>query len=123
MTISDWQKKVFEGMRAKGFHDDVAPFPARLTAGWRLALIGTEVAEATQEVKRHVPLSQGATLTGDQKLRVAPEMADIVIRVLDFCGVYGIDLESWVARKMEENMARPFKYGTPDAGKAVAGGA
>lgn len=39
------------------------------------------------------------------------ELADTVIRVFDFCGLQGIDLESHIIRKMEYNRSRPYKHG------------
>lgn len=42
---------------------------------------------------------------------IPSEMADIVIRVFDYCGYAGIDLEKAIAEKMEYNRTRPFKHG------------
>jgi NTP pyrophosphatase (non-canonical NTP hydrolase) len=42
---------------------------------------------------------------------IPSEMADIVIRVMDYCGYAGIDLEKAIAEKMEYNRTRPFKHG------------
>lgn len=42
---------------------------------------------------------------------VPSEMADIVIRVLHFCGKHGIDISRAVREKMLYNDSRPFKHG------------
>jgi NTP pyrophosphatase (non-canonical NTP hydrolase) len=42
---------------------------------------------------------------------IPSEMADVIIRVLHFCGKHGIDIESAVAEKMVYNDKRPFKHG------------
>jgi hypothetical protein len=42
---------------------------------------------------------------------VPSEFADIIIRVLDACGAYGIDIDEAVRLKMEFNRTRPFKNG------------
>lgn len=42
---------------------------------------------------------------------IPSEMADILIRVLDACGAYGIDIESAVRSKMEYNRTRPERHG------------
>jgi NTP pyrophosphatase (non-canonical NTP hydrolase) len=42
---------------------------------------------------------------------VPSEMADVIIRVLHFCGKYGIDIERAVSEKMAYNETRPFKHG------------
>lgn len=41
----------------------------------------------------------------------AVELADAVIRIADYCGHAGIDLESIIREKMEYNATRPYKHG------------
>ena len=42
---------------------------------------------------------------------IAVELADVVIRIADMCGLYGIDLEAAIAEKMEYNEKRPMRHG------------
>lgn len=42
---------------------------------------------------------------------IPSEMADVIIRVFDFCGAHGIDLERAVREKMMFNESRPYKHG------------
>lgn len=42
---------------------------------------------------------------------IPSELADILIRVLDVCGAYGIDIDSVVQEKMGYNRTRPFRHG------------
>lgn len=42
---------------------------------------------------------------------IPSEMADIMIRVLHFCGKHGIDIENAIEEKMAYNASRPFKHG------------
>lgn len=42
---------------------------------------------------------------------IPSECADLIIRVLHFCGKHKIDLETAVAEKMAYNDSRPFKHG------------
>lgn len=39
------------------------------------------------------------------------ELADLVIRVFDTCGAYGLDLEGMIKEKMAYNETRPHKHG------------
>ena len=39
------------------------------------------------------------------------ELADAVIRICDFCGLHGIDLEAAIEAKMEYNRGRPRRHG------------
>ncbi len=42
---------------------------------------------------------------------VEEELADVIIRVMDFCGHHSIDLGSAVYAKLMYNLSRPFKHG------------
>ena len=42
---------------------------------------------------------------------MAVEIADVVIRCLDFCGLYGIDLAAVVEAKMAFNEGREHLHG------------
>jgi len=42
---------------------------------------------------------------------VIHELADVVIRIMDMCGLYGMDLEAAIDRKMEYNKTRPYRHG------------
>lgn len=41
----------------------------------------------------------------------AAELADCVIRILDYCGAFGIDLGATIAAKHEYNITRPHRHG------------
>ena len=42
---------------------------------------------------------------------VAVEMADCIIRILDWCGKEGIDIDKIIRLKMEYNKTRPYRHG------------
>lgn len=42
---------------------------------------------------------------------IPSEMADVIIRVLHFCGKHKIDIEKAVTEKMAYNESRPHKHG------------
>lgn len=42
---------------------------------------------------------------------IPSELADVVIRIFDACGRYGIDLESAIREKMAYNATRPHRHG------------
>lgn len=136
-TISHLTKEAFENAKAKGFHDD----DEYVTAAHRLMLIVGEVNEAFEEIRsghdlvevyytydlvhagvkfKGLSLEQYEALTGSEpgldgvtgKPEGVPiEIADVVIRLFDFAGTYGIDLEQAVLGKMAFNTGRPYKHG------------
>jgi len=42
---------------------------------------------------------------------IPSELADIIIRVLDICGAYGVDIDAAVESKMEFNETREVRHG------------
>jgi NTP pyrophosphatase (non-canonical NTP hydrolase) len=92
----------------KGFHEYRPHFHLPGTGGTErdarhylslLALVGTEVAEACEEVRVW------------NREEFVKELADICIRVFDISAVAGVDLEAAILAKMEQNSSRPYKHG------------
>ena len=48
---------------------------------------------------------------GTKPCGIPSELADVVIRIFDFCGGNDIDLEKIILEKMEYNETRPYKHG------------
>ena len=42
---------------------------------------------------------------------IAAELADCIIRILDYCAWVGIDIEEVIATKHEHNKSRPYRHG------------
>jgi NTP pyrophosphatase (non-canonical NTP hydrolase) len=87
-----------------------------------LCLIHTEISEAVEDIREGKELNaflyKISNLATTDKysphlkpIGIPSEMADIIIRVLDFCGKHRIDIERAVLEKMEYNKTRPFKHG------------
>ena len=74
-----------------------------------LALIGTECSEAIDAYRDY----KLADIRGDngKPEGVRSELADIFIRLLDVCDIFGVDLEMEYERKMAFNRTRPFRHG------------
>lgn len=108
MKLNELRDKAHTTARAKGWHaegDGAGRAPALLIN------IHGEVSEAWEEYRRHAK-PDWTYLRGDGKPEGIPsEIADVIIRCLDFCGLYGIDIESAVTQKMAYNETRPFRHG------------
>lgn len=107
--------------------------------GMLLALIHSEVSEALEEYREghpsHVyyrlPQEQGEVDMSEQeydelqervkgRIQAEPrgigiELADVIIRVLDMCSHYGIDIDDAMKRKMAYNKIRPYRHGGKQA--------
>lgn len=92
-------RQVREMADAKGFSSD----PARI---WEmLALIHSEISEATDAYKKGQPLD-----------KVGEELIDAVIRILHLLSALNLNAEELFEHKMEVNWSRPYKYGTVRGG-------
>lgn len=103
LTISALVRESFERAQRKGFYD---PPPSVES---RLCLIHSEVSEALEAYRDD---AMATTLGEKGKPEGLPsELADIVIRVCDFAGHLGIDLEREIRLKSDFNETRPPKHG------------
>ena len=96
--LSSWNetaKEVHQNAVKKGFWD------AKRNQGEILALIHSEVSEALEELRK--PQAEGQ--------KVAEELADVVIRVMDYAVGYQYDVGKALLDKMEKNRWRPPKHG------------
>ena len=115
--------EAYRNSKAKGFHDqgDDATF------GDRIALMHSELSEALEEYRNGIPVGRvyfeggpggspldweyGITPTSEKPKGIPIELADVVIRIADFCGKHGIDLARAVKIKMAFNTTRPTRHG------------
>jgi len=66
-----------------------------------IALMHSELSEALEELRKE---------NCDMK-NVGEELADCIIRILDFCEGRGIDLQKLLEKKIKKNKKRPYKHG------------
>lgn len=106
MNISELCNLAYKNSREKGFHDTpLLPLEAFM-------LICSEVAEAAEEMRNGSPLYYfKETPIGAKPEGVAAELADVVIRVADYCGAHGINLEAAIIDKLAYNAKRAYKHG------------
>ena len=108
MNLNELRDKAHATAKSKGWHEyDGEPSTVQIVA-W-MALIHSEVSEATEEVR--VGNLKPRNSARSRPLGLPSELADVIIRVLDVCGALNIDIEEAVRLKMAYNETRPNRHG------------
>ena len=105
-TITEMVKDAHANAAEKGFWDEY-PHPATC-----IALMHSELSEALEKMREGAfPHEATTDFNTGKPIGVGIELADTVIRIADFCGAYGINLEQRILEKMEYNKGRERLHG------------
>ena len=118
--LNKLSKEIHQNARDKGWYDDERSF------GDVCSLIHSEVSEAFEEYRNGKEVGETYykcdmnnnncggvcdTCTLKKPEGVPSELADVIIRVLDYCGAEEIDIDEIVRIKMKFNSTRSYKHG------------
>ncbi len=103
--INELCKEAYQNSANHGFWKKERNF------GDDIALMHTELSEAYEEYRHHKAINEVYYEEDGKPCGIPSELADVVIRVFDFCGGNDIDLEKIILEKMEYNKKRPYKHG------------
>ena len=130
MNMNEWAKEIHANAVAHGWWESERELPEILM------LIVSELSESLEEYRAgrsmvwHACMFDGEPCSEDDiKCRywvngecsagyceqkpegIAVEVIDALIRILDWCGKEGLDVEALVKEKHEYNKTRPYKHG------------
>lgn len=99
-AINELAHDIHQGNRARGFWD------GERNKGEMIALIHSELSEALEGLRGNNTSDKLPLLTAEEE-----EMADVIIRVLDYSAGFGLNIGQAIAAKLEYNAKRPYKHG------------
>lgn len=125
-SVNDWVKECHAHAKAKGWWDGKERSPLEI-----FMLCVSELAEATEEVRTGKPaiyqLQTETIGTNNEQFMVIPgedewndslkpegeliEIVDCLIRIFDYAGKRGWDLEKALEMKAAYNQKRPYRHG------------
>lgn len=103
MNLKEIQAEVHSLAKEKGWWDS-----PRRTEVEIYMLIASEVFEALEDVRNNQPSKY---YEDSKPCGSSIELADTVIRIMDYCEYRGWDLEALIKEKHEFNKTRPYKHG------------
>lgn len=105
--LNNLMKEIHEIAISKGWWETERDF------GEIIALMHTELSEAYEEYRNHkenIYYSEGNKPEG-----IAIELIDVIIRILDYFGRQGWDIEELIKIKMDYNKTRSYRHGNKKA--------
>jgi len=106
-SIAKWCKEIHQVAVEHGWWSTDRQFPEIA------ALIHSEVSEAFEEYRKTI--NHPRYNPEGKPVGMDFELADIVIRVMDYCEHFGIDLELAMKEKHEYNKGRSYRHGNKRA--------
>lgn len=112
-SISEWTNKVHKLAREKGWYDTLTSINSSDVVEKACNNFHNEISELHEAHRKRnlfYPCDKGIQLTCLEE-----ELADIMIRIMDFASYMGVDLENAISVKHEFNKTRSYRHGNKES--------
>ena len=103
--LNELSREIHENAAEHGWWDEERGFPEIV------ALCHSELSEALEDYRNGRMPDEVYHGNGGKPEGIAVEMADCMIRILDWCGKAGIDIDAIMREKCDYNRTRPYRHG------------
>jgi len=103
-ALNDLRDEAYQTAVSKGWYEKPR------SVGDAISLMHSELSEALEDYRSKGHVESWKEENG-KPAGVPSELADVLIRVFDFCGSHNIDIAQAVKEKMAFNQTRPHRHG------------
>ena len=103
--LNELAKEIHENAVEHGWWEEERSF------GEIIALCHSELSEALEDYRNGHAVDWMETDENQKPHGIPVEMADCIIRILDWCGKEKIDIDAIMRLKIDYNKTRPYRHG------------